>query len=140
MPQIINGGKWAENRLRHLRQLREQTSNEDELRLMGTWRVTEVKTDGEHRDPEDMNILFGPFGTMLIADDPARPAKAMVKASAQWTRLRRLSVARAPATVIMLRITKMNRFTSLLPVTLLDCCVLSRGFLIAIRTLCNACD
>ena len=32
MPQIINGGKWAEDRLRHLRQLREQTSNEDELR------------------------------------------------------------------------------------------------------------
>jgi hypothetical protein len=32
MPQIINGGKWAEDRLRHLRQLREQTTNEDELR------------------------------------------------------------------------------------------------------------
>ncbi|HWD73409.1 MAG TPA: hypothetical protein VG779_12860 [Actinomycetota bacterium] len=34
MPQIINGGKWAENRLRHLRELREQTSNEDQLRLI----------------------------------------------------------------------------------------------------------
>ena len=32
MPQIINGGKWAEDRLRHLRQLREHTSNEDERR------------------------------------------------------------------------------------------------------------
>jgi hypothetical protein len=32
MPQIINGGKWADARLRHLRQLREQTTNEDELR------------------------------------------------------------------------------------------------------------
>ena len=32
MPQIINGGKWAENRLQHLRQLLEQTTDEDERR------------------------------------------------------------------------------------------------------------
>jgi len=32
MPQIINGGRWAENRLRHLRQLLEQSTDEDERR------------------------------------------------------------------------------------------------------------
>jgi hypothetical protein len=32
MPQIINGGQWAENRLRHLRQLLEETTDEGERR------------------------------------------------------------------------------------------------------------
>ena len=32
MPQIINGGKWAENRLRHLRQRLEETTDEEERR------------------------------------------------------------------------------------------------------------
>ena len=32
MPQIINGGKWAENRLQHLRELLEQTTDEEERR------------------------------------------------------------------------------------------------------------
>jgi RNA polymerase sigma factor (sigma-70 family) len=51
--------------------------HQDELRLMGVWKVTQVMVDGEHRDPEDMNVCFGPFGTMLIADDPVKPAKPM---------------------------------------------------------------
>ena len=32
MPQIISGGKWAQDRLRHLRELREQASSDDERR------------------------------------------------------------------------------------------------------------
>jgi protein subunit release factor A len=32
MPRIISGGKWAEDRLRHLRQLLEQTTDEEERR------------------------------------------------------------------------------------------------------------
>ncbi len=32
MPRIVNGGKWAENRLRHLRQLLEQSTDDDERR------------------------------------------------------------------------------------------------------------
>lgn len=32
MPQIINGGRWAENRLRHLRQLLEQSTDDEERR------------------------------------------------------------------------------------------------------------
>ena len=34
MPQIISGGKWAENRLQHLRQLLEQTTDEEERRTI----------------------------------------------------------------------------------------------------------
>jgi RNA polymerase sigma factor (sigma-70 family) len=51
--------------------------HEDEIALIGTWKVAEVTVDGEKRDPEDMNIVFGPFGTMLIADDSGKPAKPM---------------------------------------------------------------
>jgi uncharacterized protein (TIGR03067 family) len=50
---------------------------DDELKMIGAWKVTEVKVAGEPRDPEDMNICFGPFGTMIIADDPAKPGKTM---------------------------------------------------------------
>ena len=32
MPGIINSGKWAEDRLRHLRQLLDRTSDEEERR------------------------------------------------------------------------------------------------------------
>jgi hypothetical protein len=34
MPQIISGGKWAEKRLQHLRQLLDQTTDEDQRRTI----------------------------------------------------------------------------------------------------------
>jgi hypothetical protein len=44
MPHIINGGKWAENRLRHLRQLLEETTDEQERRR--------IEQEIEHLKPE----------------------------------------------------------------------------------------
>jgi RNA polymerase sigma factor (sigma-70 family) len=51
--------------------------SEDESRMLGTWGVVEVNAAGENRDPEDMQIVFGPFGTMLLRDDEAKAGKPM---------------------------------------------------------------
>jgi hypothetical protein len=40
----------------------------DEYEIHGTWSVVEITADGEHRDPGDMRLQFGPFQTMTVQD------------------------------------------------------------------------
>jgi RNA polymerase sigma factor (sigma-70 family) len=40
----------------------------DEYRMHGTWSVVEIIANGEQRDPGDMQMVFGPFQTMLVQD------------------------------------------------------------------------
>lgn len=41
---------------------------EDDRQLYGTWKVEEVVANGQPRDPGDMHVMFGPFGTMMMQD------------------------------------------------------------------------
>lgn len=45
--------------------------HEDEARIIGTWSVYEIIADGEPRDPQEIILQIGPFGTMMVHDERA---------------------------------------------------------------------
>ncbi len=57
----------------------------DEEKIIGTWQVVETTVGGNLRDPEEMRLLFGPFGTMIIQNSVALPKTAQNKAGIPLT-------------------------------------------------------
>jgi uncharacterized protein (TIGR03067 family) len=48
--------------------LKKTNAIEGDRQLYGTWKVEQVVANGQSRDPGDMHVMFGPFGTMMMQD------------------------------------------------------------------------